>query len=85
MLAGAKARNSVRPTPAREIESHPLLQISWAGMKRLVQAWVAAARRAVHARFDVFEIQGGSFENRILFPLEVVDAVRAMIPPDMPL
>ncbi|KAI0376000.1 FMN-linked oxidoreductase [Pilatotrama ljubarskyi] len=28
---------------------------------------------------------GGSFENRIRFPLEVVDAVRAVIPPDMPL
>ena len=27
---------------------------------------------------------GGSFENRIRFPLEVVDAVRAGIPPDMP-
>ena len=77
------------------------------GIKRLVQAWVAAARRAVQAGFDVIEIHGahgylissflspqsnrrtdeygGSFENRIRFPLEVVDAVRAVIPPDMPL
>ena len=28
---------------------------------------------------------GGSFENRIRFPLEIVDAVRAVIPPTMPL
>lgn len=28
---------------------------------------------------------GGSFENRIRFTLQVVDAVRAAIPPDMPL
>ncbi|OCH87808.1 FMN-linked oxidoreductase [Obba rivulosa] len=28
---------------------------------------------------------GGSFENRIRFPLEVVDAIRAVIPPGMPL
>jgi 2,4-dienoyl-CoA reductase-like NADH-dependent reductase (Old Yellow Enzyme family) len=28
---------------------------------------------------------GGSFENRIRFPLEVVDAVRAVIPAGMPL
>ncbi|KIY67527.1 FMN-linked oxidoreductase [Cylindrobasidium torrendii FP15055 ss-10] len=28
---------------------------------------------------------GGSFENRIRFPLEIVDAVRAAIPADMPL
>ncbi|KAI0718433.1 FMN-linked oxidoreductase [Cerioporus squamosus] len=77
------------------------------GIKRLVQAWIAAARRAVQAGFDVIEVHGahgylissflspqsnkrtdeygGSFENRIRFPLEVVDAVRAVIPPDMPL
>ena len=77
------------------------------GIKRLVKAWVTAARRAVQAGFDVIEIHGahgylissflspqsnrrtdeygGSFENRIRFPLEVVDAVRAVIPPDMPL
>lgn len=28
---------------------------------------------------------GGSFENRIRFPLEVVDAIRSAIPKDMPL
>ncbi len=28
---------------------------------------------------------GGSFENRIRFPLEVVDAIRGVIPPTMPL
>ncbi|KAI0716118.1 FMN-linked oxidoreductase [Cerioporus squamosus] len=85
----------------------PRRSFSRDGIKRLVQAWVAAARRAVQAGFDVVEIHGahgclissflsptsnkrtdeygGSFENRIRFPLEVVDAVRAVIPPDMPL
>ncbi|KAI0077375.1 FMN-linked oxidoreductase [Panus rudis PR-1116 ss-1] len=36
----------------------------------------------VNQRTDEY---GGSFENRIRFVLEVIDAVRAVIPPDMPL
>jgi 2,4-dienoyl-CoA reductase-like NADH-dependent reductase (Old Yellow Enzyme family) len=77
------------------------------GIKRVVQAFVDAAKRAVKAGIDVIEIHnahgyllysflspvsnkrtdeyGGSFENRIRLTLEVVDAVRAAIPQDMPL
>ncbi|KAI0366918.1 FMN-linked oxidoreductase [Pilatotrama ljubarskyi] len=77
------------------------------GIKRIVAAFVAAAKRALKAGFDVIEIHnahgylldsfispatnkrtdeyGGSFENRIRLTLEIVDAVRAVIPPTMPL
>jgi len=73
----------------------------------LRQAWVAAARRAVLAGFDLIEIHmahgyllqnflsplanqrdddyGGSLENRMRFPLEVVRAVREVVPQSMPL
>ncbi len=37
---------------------------------------------AINRRTDEY---GGSFENRILFPLEVIKAVRAVMPEDMPL
>ncbi|KAI0714069.1 FMN-linked oxidoreductase [Cerioporus squamosus] len=77
------------------------------GIKRIVAAFVAAAKRALQAGVDVIEIHnahgylldsfispasnkrtdeyGGSFENRTRLTLEVVDAVRAVIPPHMPL
>lgn len=77
------------------------------GIKRIVQAFADAAKRAVKAGFDVIEIHnahgyllqsfvspfsnrrtdeyGGSFENRIRLTLEIVDAIRAVIPEDMPL
>lgn len=73
----------------------------------LRDAWVAAARRAVLAGFDLIEIHmahgyllqnflsplanqrqddyGGSLENRMRFPLEVVRAVREVVPGSMPL
>jgi len=76
-------------------------------IKKVVEAYVASAKRAVQAGVDVIEIHnahgyllhsfispisnkrtdeyGGSFENRIRLTLEVVDAVRAVIPKDMPL
>ncbi|KAG5732248.1 putative NADPH dehydrogenase C23G7.10c [Termitomyces sp. T112] len=77
------------------------------GIKRVVDAYVAATKRALKAGFDLVEIHnahgyllqsflspisnkrtdeyGGSFENRIRLTLEVVDAVRAVIPDSMPL
>ncbi|TBU40069.1 FMN-linked oxidoreductase [Dichomitus squalens] len=77
------------------------------GIKKIVTAFVNAAKRAVKAGFDVIEIHGahgyliseflspvankrtdeygGSFENRIRLAVEVVDAVRGVIPPTTPL
>ncbi|KAG6819981.1 hypothetical protein H0H93_006811 [Arthromyces matolae] len=77
------------------------------GIERVVDAFVAAAKRALKAGFDVIEIHnahgyllhsflspisnkrtdeyGGSFENRIRLTLEVVDAIRGVIPENMPL
>lgn len=76
------------------------------GIKGIVDAFVAGAKRAIAAGFDVIEIHaahgyllssflsptsnrrtdqyGGSFENRIRLILEVVDAVRAVIPESTP-
>ncbi|HMN13656.1 MAG TPA: NADH:flavin oxidoreductase/NADH oxidase [Bellilinea sp.] len=77
------------------------------GMTGVLNAFVAAATRAVLAGFDVIEIHmahgyllqtflsplanirkdeyGGSLENRMRFPLEVVRAVRAALPSSTPL
>ncbi|KAH9912673.1 FMN-linked oxidoreductase [Epithele typhae] len=77
------------------------------GIQRIVAAFVAAAKRALAAGFDVIEIHnahgyllhefisphsnkrtdeyGGSFENRVRLTLEIVDAVRGVMPPSMPL
>ncbi|KZT66247.1 FMN-linked oxidoreductase [Daedalea quercina L-15889] len=77
------------------------------GIKRIVNAFGAAAKRSLKAGFDVIEVHtshgyligefmapvanhrtdeyGGSFENRIRLLVEVVDAIRAVIPPSMPL
>lgn len=82
-------------------------ELSIEGIKALIDAFVAGAKRAVAAGFDVVEIHGahgfllssflsstsnhrtdkygGSFENRIRFLIEIVDAVRAVIPESMPL
>lgn len=77
-----------------------------AGMKRIRDAFVASARRAVRLGMDGLELHsahgyllhqflspvanqrdddyGGSLDNRMRFPLEVFDAVRAVLPADMP-
>ncbi|MEU9888916.1 bifunctional salicylyl-CoA 5-hydroxylase/oxidoreductase [Sphaerisporangium sp. NPDC051011] len=77
-----------------------------ADLRKVVDDFVAAARRAVEAGFDLVEVHaahgyllssflsplanhrtdgyGGSLENRLRFPLEVFDAVRATVPPSIP-
>jgi len=83
---------------------HPLTTDELAGVR---EAFVAAARRALTAGFEVAEVHaahgyllnqflspltnlrddeyGGSLENRMRFPLEVVAAVRAVWPAELPL
>lgn len=77
-----------------------------ADLDRVVADFVAAARRAVEAGFDLIEVHaahgyllssflspisnrrtdelGGPLENRLRFPLEVFDAVRAAVPASVP-
>jgi len=82
-------------------------ELSKAEIRGIVDAFVAAARRALRAGFQVAEIHaahgylaheflsplsnqrndeyGGAFENRIRFPMEVAQAVRAVWPGGLPL
>jgi 2,4-dienoyl-CoA reductase-like NADH-dependent reductase (Old Yellow Enzyme family) len=84
--------------------THPLTVAEMAGVR---EAFVAAARRALTAGFQVVEVHaahgyllnqflspltnlrndeyGGSLANRMRFPLEVVEAVRAVWPAELPL
>ena len=92
--------------PFREGEPAPEA-LDKAGIDAIVNAFAAAARRALTAGFEVLEIHGahgylineflsplsnrrtdeygGSFENRIRFLLETVEAVRAVWPERLPL
>jgi len=78
-----------------------------AGLKRVRDAFAAAARRAERLGIDALELHGahgylmhqflspisnkrtdqygGSLENRMRFPLEVYDAVRAVFPANKPI
>lgn len=78
-----------------------------ADLDRITADYVAAAKRAAEAGFDVLELHaahgyllssflsplanrredeyGGSLENRLRYPLEVCDAVRAVWPAERPL
>lgn len=78
-----------------------------AGLDRIRQAFVEAARRAARVGLDLIELHaahgyllhqflspisnrrtdayGGSLDNRMRFPLEVFEAVRAVWPADRPL
>ncbi|MEV4455658.1 NADH:flavin oxidoreductase/NADH oxidase [Microbispora sp. NPDC049633] len=97
----------VAPSPIPFAEGHPVPdELSEADIRRLVEGFAAAARRALAAGFKVVDIHGahgyliheflspfsnrrtdaygGSFENRARFALEVVDAVRAEWPDELP-
>ncbi|WP_296560253.1 NADH:flavin oxidoreductase/NADH oxidase [Pigmentiphaga sp.] len=79
-------------------------ELDEAGLRRVAQAFVSAARRAVRIGFDVIELHaahgyllhqflsplsnrrddayGGDAARRMRFPLEVAQAVRAVVPSD---
>jgi 2,4-dienoyl-CoA reductase-like NADH-dependent reductase (Old Yellow Enzyme family) len=84
----------------------PPVALSEAGLARVREAFVAAARRADRLGIDALEIHaahgyllheflspianvrtdeyGGSLENRMRFPLQVFEAVRAVFPAEKP-
>src|ERR1700694_421073 len=91
--------------PHKESETPPLA-LDAAGLARVREAFVAAAKRAERLGIDGLELHcahgyllhqflspisnrrtdayGGSLQNRLRFPLEVFDAVRAAFPADKP-
>jgi 2,4-dienoyl-CoA reductase-like NADH-dependent reductase (Old Yellow Enzyme family) len=96
------------PSPIPFLEGDPTPhELTIAEIQQITDAFVAAARRALDAGFEVLELHGahgylineflsplsnhrtdeygGSFENRIRFPLEVIKAVRDEIGPHLPL
>ncbi|MFT3819183.1 MAG: NADH:flavin oxidoreductase/NADH oxidase [Rubrivivax sp.] len=103
---GAWAAVSASALPHLDGEDAPAA-LDAAGLRRVRQQFVDAARRAVQAGFDGVELHcahgyllhqflsplsnrrddeyGGSLDNRMRFPLEVFDAVRAAMPADRPL
>jgi 2,4-dienoyl-CoA reductase-like NADH-dependent reductase (Old Yellow Enzyme family) len=107
-LSGSEAWPTVAPSALAVAETWPTpRELTAAEIAVLVEAFAAAARRAVGAGFDFVEIHGahgylihsffspltnrrsdsygGGFAGRMRFPLEVVRAVRAVIPDRMPL
>jgi 2,4-dienoyl-CoA reductase-like NADH-dependent reductase (Old Yellow Enzyme family) len=90
--------------PHAQGETVPLA-LDAAGLQRVKEGFVAAARRADALGLDAIEIHGahgyllhqflsplanqrsdeygGSLENRMRFPLEVYDAIRAAVSPEM--
>ena len=92
--------------PHKDGEAAPVA-LDDAGLKRIRDAFVAAARRADRLGIDALELHGahgyllhqflspiankrtdrygGSLENRMRFPLEVFDAVRAAFPDHKPI
>ncbi|WP_407702868.1 NADH:flavin oxidoreductase/NADH oxidase [Thiobacillus sedimenti] len=95
---------SALPFDATEL---PPLALDEAGLARIRDAFVDAARRAHRLGLDAIELHaahgyllhqflsplsnrrddryGGTLENRMRFPLEVFDAVRAVLPAGFPL
>jgi 2,4-dienoyl-CoA reductase (NADPH2) len=93
------------PLPFSDHEPTPA-PLDEAGIKAVREAFVAAAKRAVAAGFEVVELHaahgylmhqflspisnvrtdayGGPLENRMRLPLETADAIREVLPVDMP-
>ena len=87
-------------------EEPPPLALDAKGLQRIVDAFVASAKRAERLGLDALEVHsahgyllhqflspisnkrtdqyGGSLQNRIRFPLEVFEAVRAAFPREKP-
>ncbi|WP_163398518.1 NADH:flavin oxidoreductase/NADH oxidase [Flavobacterium fluviatile] len=100
---------TVAPSAVPYHENEPYLPVALdkSGIEKVVSDFKAAAKRAVHAGYQVVEIHaahgyllhqflspltnlrtdeyGGSFENRIRFTLEIVEAVQSEWPSDLPL
>ncbi len=92
--------------PHKEGEAAPLA-LDAAGLARIRDAFVAAARRAERLGIDALELHGahgyllhqflspianrrtdqygGSLQNRMRYPLEVFDAIRAVFPASKPI
>jgi 2,4-dienoyl-CoA reductase-like NADH-dependent reductase (Old Yellow Enzyme family) len=100
---GEQPWQAVGPSAIPVNEGHPVpREIAIVEIPAMIDRWVAAARRAVAAGFDVIEVHaahgyllnqflspisnqrtdryGGSLENRMRLPLEVITAVRAVLP-----
>jgi 2,4-dienoyl-CoA reductase-like NADH-dependent reductase (Old Yellow Enzyme family) len=105
VAAGGWLPHAPSALPYKAGEAAPLA-LDAAGLARVRQAFVDAARRAARLGIDALEIHsahgyllheflspianqrtdeyGGSLENRMRFPLEVFDAVRAAFPAHQP-
>jgi 2,4-dienoyl-CoA reductase-like NADH-dependent reductase (Old Yellow Enzyme family) len=98
----------VAPSPIPFNIEHPVpLELTIPEIRGIIEAFAAAARRALNAGFEVIELHGahgyliheflsplsnqrsdeygGSFQNRIRFALEVIQAVRGVWPERLPL
>jgi 2,4-dienoyl-CoA reductase-like NADH-dependent reductase (Old Yellow Enzyme family) len=99
---------TVAPSPVPfHADGHAPLELDRAGMERIRDAFVEAAKRAIAIGLDGIEIHaahgyllhqflsplsnrrtddfGGDLAGRMRFPLEVIAAVRAVVPETMPL
>jgi len=92
--------------PHKEGEAAPLA-LDAAGLKRIREAFVDSAKRAMRIGIDAIELHGahgylmhqflspisnkrtdqygGSLQNRMRYPLEVFDAIRAVFPAEKPI